>query len=300
MAVSEGAIGLPRPQASRAQKALAFLRRAPHLPLLILVVYALVAVFGPWLASYDPTDIGDMNRHAPPMFVAGGSSAHVLGTDHLGRDVFSRLVYGARISLIIGVTATTMGAFLGTTLGLIAGYFGGWVGNLIMRVVDAMLAFPVLLLALVLAVTIGPSFATVILVLGILSWSGYARLVRGQVLTLRNKEFVLLAQIAGCSPWRIIVQHILPNVVSSIIVLATLQIPGVILAEASLSFLGAGIPPPNPSWGSMIAQGRTYVTTAWWTTLFPGVAIAGLVLSLNLLGDWLRDLWDPRIQGAHR
>ncbi|MBI4339927.1 MAG: ABC transporter permease [Chloroflexi bacterium] len=252
------------------------------------------------MASYDPTDIGDMNRHAPPMFVAGGSSAHVLGTDHLGRDVFSRLVYGARISLIIGVTATTMGAFLGTTLGLIAGYFGGWVGNLIMRVVDAMLAFPVLLLALVLAVTIGPSFATVILVLGILSWSGYARLVRGQVLTLRNKEFVLLAQIAGCSPWRIIVQHILPNVVSSIIVLATLQIPGVILAEASLSFLGAGIPPPNPSWGSMIAQGRTYVTTAWWTTLFPGVAIAGLVLSLNLLGDWLRDLWDPRIQGAHR
>lgn len=283
-----------------ARKALGRLRGAPKLPLAIVLLYVFVGLFGPWLAPYDPTDIGTMQRHLPPMWMSGGSSAHILGTDPLGRDMLSRVLLGARVSLAVGLLATAMAFFIGTTLGLIAGYFGGWSEAVIMRVVDALLAFPALLIALIFAVTLGPSFTTVVLVLGLFSWSGYARLVRGQVLQLREKEFVLLAKVAGVSPVRILSRHILPNVISSVIVLMTLQIPGVILAEASLSFLGAGVPPPNPSWGGMISQGRNYVATAWWDSLFPGLAIAFLVLALNLFGDWLRDQWDPRLQGGGR
>jgi len=287
------ALGMVRSVAAR-------LRQAPRIPLIVLTLYAFIGVFGPWLAPYDPTDIGTMQRHVPPMFMEGGSSTHILGTDHLGRDMLSRVLLGVRVSLSVGLLSTTMAFLIGTTLGLIAGYFGGWSDALIMRIVDALLAFPALLLALIFAVTVGPSFTTVVLVLGLFSWSGYARLVRGQVLTLREKEFVLLAKVAGCKPRSILVQHILPNVISSVIVLASLQIPGVILAEAGLSFLGAGVPPPNPSWGGMISQGRNYVATAWWDTLFPGLAIAFLVLALNIMGDWLRDQWDPRLQGGGR
>lgn len=279
---------LQAPRASaRSSRLLAF-------PFLILAVFASLALCADFLAPYPPNEIALAHRLAPPFWQSGGTLSHPLGTDRLGRDIATRIIYGARVSIAAGLAAVLVGGMVGTLLGLIAGYYGRWVDSIIMRATDAMLSLPIILIALLFAVVFGPSFTNLILVLGLVMWARFARLVRGEVLTWKEREFVALARVAGCSPFRILERHIFPNIVNPLVVLATLQVGWVIVVEASLSFLGAGIPPPTPSWGAMIADGRSYITTAWWLSFFPGLALVLVVLSINLLGDWLRDFLDPR------
>jgi len=264
--------------------------------LVIIGLLMIVAVFAPFIAPYDPTKgtLGD--RLTPPAWQEGGSTAHLLGTDLLGRDTLSRLIFGARTSLAVAVLAILVSGIVGSLLGAIAGYLGGWVNTIIMRLVDLAFSFPAILLAMVLAVVVGPSFFNIIFVISLVLWAEYARMARGETLRVREMDFVALAQVAGVSKTRILVRHILPNVASSLIVLATLQVGIVIIMESSLSFLGVGVPPPTPDWGSMIAEGRSYVVTAWWLSLVPGVAIVATVLSFNLLGDTLTELINPSLQ----
>ena len=265
------------------------------IPVIVLTVMVLGAIFAPLIAPYDPLQTSLSARLAPPAF-AGGSEAHLLGTDKLGRDVLSRIIYGARVSLSVSLLVILITGTIGTTLGIISGYFGGWLDSLLMRVTDVSLAFPGILIALLLAVTLGPSFTTVVLAISLLGWAAYARLIRGEVLKLRNADFVAQARIIGCSPGRIMLTHIFPNVVNPLLILATLSVGLVILIESALSYLGAGIPPPTPSWGSMVSDGRGLIDTAWWISFFPGLAIGMVVLSGNFLGDWLRDRLDPRLR----
>ena len=254
------------------------------------------ALFAPWLATEAPTFGTLANAFIPPAWSEGGSAAHLLGTDSLGRDVYSRIIYGARISLIVSIFAIFIAGSIGTVLGLASGFFGGRIDGLIMRLVDIALALPTILMALVLVAVLQPGILTVIIVIGSLSWANYSRQIRGEVLTVKERDFVVLARSIGSSPIRIMFRHILPNVFNTIIVLATLQVGSVILLEATLSFLGLGVPPPNPSWGQMVAEGRGFLVVAWWMALFPGLAIMLTVLSMNLMGDWLRDLLDPRLR----
>lgn len=271
-----------------------FLHGAPVVPLVILSLFIVMAVFGEFIAPHSAT-IGVLpDRLLPPMWQDGGRSTYIFGTDLLGRDVLSRVIVGARISLIAASVTVVLGGVFGTTLGLISGYFGGWIDALIMRATDAVLSLPIVLIALLFAVLFGPGLNIVILVLALAMWARFARLIRGEVLSLKERDFVALAKVAGGSSRRIILKHIFPNVVNSLVVLATLQMSWVIILEAGLSFLGAGIPPPTPSWGLMVAEGRGYVRDGWWLSVFPGLAIVFLVLALNLLGDWLRDSIDPR------
>jgi peptide/nickel transport system permease protein len=264
--------------------------------LVIIGLLVIVAVFAPLIAPYDPTKgtLGD--RLTPPAWTPGGSTAHLLGTDLLGRDTLSRLIFGARTSLAVAVLAILVSGIVGSLLGAIAGYLGGWVNVVIMRLVDLAFSFPAILLAMVLAVVVGPSFFNIIFVISLVLWAEYARMARGETLRVREMDFIALAQVAGVSKSRILMRHILPNVASSLIVLATLQVGIVIIMESSLSFLGVGVPPPTPDWGSMIAEGRSYVVTAWWLSLVPGVAIVATVLSFNLLGDTLTELINPSLQ----
>jgi peptide/nickel transport system permease protein len=236
-----------------------------------------------------------IERLKPPVF-AGGSEAHLLGTDKLGRDVLSRIIFGARVSLSVSLLVILITSTIGTTLGILGGYLGGWVDGLLMRITDISLAFPGILIALLLAVTLGPSFTTVVLAVSLLGWAPYARLIRGEVLKLRTADFVLQARIIGCSPRRIMATHIFPNIVNPLLILATLSVGLVILVESALSYLGAGIPPPIATWGSMVADGRGLIDTAWWISFFPGLAIGMVVLSGNFLGDWVRDRLDPRLR----
>ena len=228
----------------------------------------------------------------------GGSWNHPLGTDKLGRDILSRIMYGARISMTIAAVSIICGGIVGTALGLVAGYWGGWWDHVIMRLVDIKVSIPTILLALILAAAMGPSYFTVFIVVVLTLWTRYARLVRGEVLSLRTMDFISKAKVAGSSTPRIVVRHLLPNVVNTIIVLATLEVGVVIILEATLSFLGAGIPPPNPAWGLMVADGRVLVINAWWVSFFPGMAILLTVLAMNLLGDWLRDKLDPKLRNV--
>ena len=230
------------------------------------------------------------------MWVAGGDRGHPLGTDTLGRDVLSRLLYGARVSLVVGLTAVAVAGAIGVALGLVAGYYRGWLDDLLMRVGDIHLAFPVLLLGVALLSVLGASLVNLILVLAVSGWVTYARIVRGETLSLVEREFVAAARALGAGDGHVIWRHILPNVWPPIIVVATFSVARMIIAEASLSFLGLGIPPPAPSWGAMLDEGRNYITTGWWLALFPGLAILILVLGINLVGDWLRDLLDPRLE----
>jgi len=272
------------------------LRELPLLPLAILVPFILVAGFADFIAPYDPTEpIPGMKIFAPPAWMQGGSLHALLGTDFQGRDIVSRLIFGARVSLIVGVMGTVVAGSIGTTLGMVAGYVGGWVDQVIMRVTDAWLALPAIVFAIFLATMVGPSMWNIIIILGAVYWTRYARVIRGEVLSLREREFVKLAEIAGASRTRVIMRHILPNVMNSTMVLASLTIGVVIIAEASLSFLGVGVPPPEPAWGSMLADGRSMLMVGdWWLTIFPGLGIMLVVLATQLFGDWLRIRLDPQ------
>jgi peptide/nickel transport system permease protein len=272
-------------------------RRYPLVPLAILLVFLMIpAIFAPWVAPHDPFQGSLSDRLMPPAWQSGGSMENILGTDKLGRDMLSRIIYGARVSLTVSLIAIFVGGIIGTILGLISGYFGGWTDAVIMRLVDISLSLPTILLALVLVAAVGPSFGTVITVLIVLLWARYARLVRGETLAVKELDFIARARVAGASATRIMVKYIFPNVVNSLIVLATLQVGYVILLESSLSFLGAGLPRSEPAWGVMVSDGRELIVTAWWVSMFPGLAIMLTVLSLNLLGDWLRDHLDPKLR----
>jgi peptide/nickel transport system permease protein len=269
----------------------------PIVPISILVLMALTAIFAEVIAPHNP-EIGTLgDRFKPPAWSAGGSERHLLGTDHLGRDVLSRLIFGARVSLVVGFTAVIFAGCVGTLLGILSGYLGGWVDQVIMRITDAWLAIPGLTYAIFLAAIVGPSAMNIVVILALVYWTRYARVVRGEVLSLRERDFVRLAVVAGCSRWTIMRKHILPNVVNSSIVLATLMLGVVIVTEASLSFLGVGVPPPQPAWGLMLADGKKGLMAGyWWLTVFPGACIMLLVLSANLLGDWLRVKLDPQLR----
>ena len=271
-------------------------RRVPWIPICIIAIMVSMALFAPLLAPYSPIDQTLRDKLIPPFWVDGGSVSYILGTDAFGRDMLSRLIYGARVSLIVAALALTAGGGVGLLIGIVAGYFGGAVDNVLMRLVDAAFTFPAILFALLLAVTMDQGLGTLVLAISLLLWASFARVIRGEVLSLKQRDFVALAKVRGCSASRIMLTHILPNVLNTFMVLVTLNIGVVIIAEATLSFLGAGIPPPTPTWGLMISEGRGRLTDAWWVALIPGLAITLMVLSVNLFGDWLRDRLDPRLR----
>lgn len=266
------------------------------IPMVILLIFVVVAFTAHWTAPYGPEDGDLIDQFIKPAWLEGGSPAHIFGTDRFGRDIFSRIMHGARVSLVAAVTVIALAATAGTALGILSGYLGGMADAVVMRVVDLMMAIPPILMALVLVVILGPSFTNVILVIALLMWSRFARVIRGEVLSLKQRDFVALAKVAGCSQASIMARHIFPNIMNSLLVMATFQIGFVILLEASLSYLGVGIPPPTPAWGVMVSDGRDYIGSAWWLSLFPGVAILLVVIAVNLLGDWLRDRLDPRMR----
>ncbi len=260
-----------------------------------LMVVIGAAVFAPQVAPHDPTRQSLIRRFIPPVWAPGGNANYLLGTDQVGRDILSRMIHGARVSLIVGVSAVVVSLTVGVALGLLSGFVGGRVDTVIMTVVDVTLSFPQLLLALAFVAALGPSLLTIIVVLGLTGWERYTRVVRAEVLALREKDFVEAARAMGVSTTRMLLRHILPNTFSSIIVMSTLQVAQAILQEAALSFLGVGTGSAYPTWGQMIALGRDFVTVAWWLPTFPGLAILVTVLSINLVGDRLRDALDPRV-----
>jgi peptide/nickel transport system permease protein len=272
------------------------LRDAPLSAMGILGGLVLVAIFADVLAPHDPTlPVQGASVFDPPFWMDGGTTTTLLGTDFQGRDILSRLIHGARVSLIVGLMGTLVAGGIGTAMGILAGYVGGWVDQVIMRVTDAWLALPAIVFAIFLATMIGPSMWNIIVILGAVYWTRYARVIRGEVLTLREREFVKLAEIAGASKLRVIRRHILPNVANTAMVLASLTVGVVIIAEASLSFLGVGVPPPQPAWGLMLSEARpTLMAGHWWLTVFPGVCILLIVLATQLFGDWLRVRLDPQ------
>jgi peptide/nickel transport system permease protein len=269
----------------------------PLVPVLILVGFAVVAIFANVLAPHDP-EVGKLvARFRPPAWQHGGTMEYLLGTDHLGRDVFSRLMFGARVSLVVGFTAVIVAGTIGTVLGIVSGYLGGWVDQVIMRITDTWLALPALTFAIFLAAIVGPSEMNIVIILGAVYWTRYARVIRGEVLSLKEREFVRLAVVAGLSKGKIMTRHILPNVLNSAVVLGTLMLGVVIVTEAALSFLGIGVPPPKPAWGLMLSDGkRGLMVGYWWLTVLPGSCIVLMVLSANLLGDWLRVKLDPQLR----
>ena len=271
-------------------------RRYPVIPVLIIVVLLVSAVFAPVIAPYDPEINSLRDRNEKPFWMEGSSGKYILGGDPLGRDVLSRIIHGARISVMVAAVSISTGVFIGTTLGIVAGYFGGIIDEVIMRLMDMNSAIPFLLLALIVVMVFGQSLRTLMIVLALSNWGGPARLVRGQTLQIKTLDYVSMARICGASDRRIMLQHLLPGVRNIIVVTATLQVGSVILAESILSYLGAGVPPPTPAWGSMISDGRDYIASAWWVTFFPGMAIFLTVLAFNFIGDWLRDKWDPRLR----
>lgn len=266
------------------------------LPVTVLALLIFTAIFADVLAPYPYDKISLPERRMPPAWCEGGSTKHLLGTDTLGRDILSRAIYGARVSLSVSLLAIAITAIVGTALGIFSGYMGGRTDAFIMRVVDVALSFPALLLAILLAVSLGPGFFTVIFALSALGWAGYARIIRGEALRISTSDFVAQAQVIGVSPWRIMLRHIFPNILNILIVGITLSVGAMILAESAMSYLGIGIPPPVPSWGSMVADGRNSLDSAWWISTFPGILIGMVVMSGNFLGDWLRDRLDPRLR----
>jgi peptide/nickel transport system permease protein len=268
--------------------------RAEYLGFSLVALFLAVAVVGPLIEPHDPLAQDVARRLRPPGYLDPRAGPFWLGTDGLGRDILARLIEGARVSLLIGAGGATLSAVLGTTLGLTAGYAGGWWDGLIMRIVDVFQAIPFTVLAIAVAVTLGPSLRNVIFVLAISSWVNYARIVRGETLAQRNGEIVVAARVVGATNVRILLRHILPQVAASIIVLSSLLVGSMILFEATLSFLGLGVQPPTPSWGNMVLDGIEPMRVAWWVSFFPGLAILLTVMGINLVGDWLRDALDPR------
>ena len=253
------------------------------------------AIFAPLISPHDPILQDVEKRLLPPLGQAGADPNYLLGTDQLGRDIVSRLIYGARISIVVSVSAVVFSAFLGTIIGLFSGFYGGKIDSVFMRLADVQLAFPFILLAIAIIAVLGPNLQNIIIVMGITGWVIYARVVRAEVLSLREKEYVMAVRALGGSNGRIIFNHLLPNVVPPIIVIITLEMARMIIMEAALSFLGLGIQPPTPTWGGMLADGRVYLVTSWWLATFPGLVIMLVVLGINLLGNWLRDMLDPRL-----
>ena len=283
-------------------------RRLPLLPIFLLMVLLVIpAAFANVLASHNPT-VGKLSdRLQPPAWVGaevtngqvveeGGSWTFPLGTDRAGRDMLSRMMYGARVSLTVALLAIAAGGLVGSSLGLIAGYWGGWVDHLIMRLVEAFLAFPFILMALVLVTILGSSFGTVVITISILLWARFARLARGETLSVKHRDFISRARASGCTHARIMRLHVFPNIVNPLLIIVTLEVGHVILLESTLSFLGAGLPLPTPAWGLMVAEGRDLIVSNWWVSFFPGLAIMLTVLSMNLLGDWMRDRLDPKLR----
>lgn len=269
-------------------------RRPPWFSILVLVCMLMALVAPELLAPHDPMKQSLLVRLRPPAWMEGGSWTYPLGTDSLGRDLLSRIIYGTQTSLSAAGLTLLVGGFIGVAAGLLSGYVGGRIEAVLMRLADATLAFPVILFAFLLAITLGPGMVTVVIAVSMEIWARFARVIRSEVIGLRDRNFVKLARVAGCSPAYILRVHIFPNIVNTLVVLITLQVGWVVIMEASLSFLGAGIPPPTPAWGSMIAEGRQTLMRAWWTAVMPGMALLLTVLAFNLLGDWLRDLLDPK------
>ena len=272
------------------------LRRWPIFPVAVLVVLLITGVFAPWIAPQDPNFTALRDRNAPPFWMEGGGLNHILGADPLGRDLLSRVIYGARISLLVAVVSIGAGLLVGVSSGLVSGYFGGLIDEFIMRMADVSRAVPYILIALVVAIVFGRRIEVILGILAFATWPVFARQVRGEVLVLKATDYVAMAKVAGGSSARIIVRHIFPGVINIVTVIATLQVGALILTEAILSFLGAGIAPPTPAWGVMIADGQDYLREAWWVSFFPGMAIVLTVLGLNFMGDWLRDYLDPRLR----
>jgi peptide/nickel transport system permease protein len=271
-------------------------RRTALFGLVVLLAVVVAALLAPVLAPVDPLAQDIAQRLKPPGWIGPEGRTHWLGTDHLGRDILGRILYGARIALVVGLAAVAIAGVLGLVIGLVSGYFGGWIDDLFMRLADVQLAFPFILLALAVIGVLGPSLRNIIVVVGVSGWVVYARIVRGEVLSLREREFVLAARAVGSPTARVLVRHLVPNAFTPWLVIATLDMARVIIVESALSFLGLGIPPPTPTWGGMLADGRVYMSTAWWLATFPGLAILVTVLGINLLGDGLRDTLDPRLK----
>jgi len=282
-----------RPVASAVRRGLSF--RAVF-GLTVLLCMGGAALLAPQIAPWDPGRQMLLKRLRPPMWEARGLREHPLGTDHLGRDILSRILYGGRISLGVGLSAVTLSCLIGVSLGLLAGFHGGRTDAFIMRVVDVFLAIPYILLAMGVVFALGPSLLNVILVMAVTRWVQFARIVRADVLSIREREFVSGARARGSRSTRLLLRHVLPNALTPIIVVATLELAFMIIYESALSFLGLGVQPPTPTWGWMLSDGRNYIATAWWLATFPGLAIMLTVLAVNLLGDWLRDTLDPRLK----
>jgi peptide/nickel transport system permease protein len=270
--------------------------RWPWLPILLLAPVVICGVFGPWLYPHDPTAINFMLPRRPPAWLAGGDWSHILGTDQFGRDLLSRLIEGARVALIVAILGVLGAAVIGIPAGMAAGYFGGWIDNLLMRLVDVKMSIPPILLTILISAAVGGGLWTVVVSIVIVFWADYARVVRGEALSLREQPYVALARVANCSNFRILTRHIFPNLLATCVVLITLQLGRALIIEASITFIGLGIQPPASAWGLLIAEGRAYLATAWWIPTFAGVAITLTVLGANLLGDWLRDVLDPKLR----
>jgi peptide/nickel transport system permease protein len=282
--------------AARARSLIGSASSLPIGPLIILGALVISALFADVLAPYDPIEVDLIRSFQPPFYHEGGSLAHPLGTDELGRDILSRLMHGGRVSLVLALSVTALGMLVGVPLGLISGYVGGLTDAVIQRLVEAVLSLPTIMVALVCVFVLGQTYASIVLILTPFVAAELARMVRGDALAVRRTNYTALARVAGASHLRILWRHIVPNVAGTIIVVATLQIGALILVESSLSFLGVGVPPPTPAWGLMIEGGREYVATKYWLSLFPGLAIVLTVLSINWIGDWLRNLLDPKLQ----
>jgi peptide/nickel transport system permease protein len=294
------AVSLPeiqRPRSARPAWLRSLMRNSVGIVGLVIVATVLItALAGPLFAPHDPAKLSVKARYIPPAWSAEGDSRYLLGTDQLGRDVLSRLIYGARISVIVGLLGVSISVLVGVTVGLTSGYIGGRVDNLLSRLVDTFMAIPFIILALAAVGFLGPGLFNLIIVLGLTGWVTFARVVRGEVLAVKSMEYITAARTIGQSSWRIMLFHVLPNVTASIIVLATLQIATVIIAESSLSFLGMGVQPPTITWGVMLSEGRNHLATSWWLATFPGAAISLTALGIILMGDWLRDALDPRLR----
>src|SRR5437867_5448960 len=299
VATESVALAPPRPWAEREWAVVVgrlIRRRTALFGLAVVAIVILTALFAPALSPFDPIEQDINQRLKEPGWRNAAGQAHVLGTDHLGRDILARIIYGSRVALVVGLSAVLISGVLGMAIGLVSGYFGGKVDDFFMRLADIQLAFPFILLAIAVIGVLGPSLRNIIVVIGVSAWVVYARVVRGEVLSIREREFVQAAIALGSRDGRVVLRHVLPNAVTPWLVVATLDMALVIVIEAALSFLGLGVQPPTPTWGGMLADGRVYLSTAWWLATFPGVAILITVLGINLLGDGLRDALDPRLQ----